>query len=94
MFHRQRKNPLSANAKSLKDLMRHVSATQFLAEDKRQILLQKMKELTQLESSRYESLCSVLIENLVNYCQNLPETTNSYYSQLGGLVDHALNRAK
>lgn len=94
MFHRQRKNPLSAQAKSLKDLVRHVAAPSFLAEDKRQILLQRMKELTQLETSRYESLCSVLIENLVNYCQNLPETTNSYYSQPGGLVDHALNRTE
>ncbi|WP_172653487.1 conjugal transfer nickase/helicase domain-containing protein [Legionella fallonii] len=94
MFHRQRKNPLSAQARSLKDLVRHVAASQFLAEEKRQILLQKMKELTQLEASRYESLCFVLIENLVNYCQNLPETTNSYYSQLGGLVDHALNRTE
>ncbi|BCA97089.1 helicase [Legionella antarctica] len=94
MFHRQRKNPLSAQSKSLKDLVRHVVAPQFLAENKRQGLLQKMQELTCLEPSRYESLCAVLIENLVNYCQSLPETTNSYYSQAGGLVDHALNRTE
>lgn len=94
MFHRQRKSPSSAQTKSLKDLVRHVAAPQFLAEDKRQLLLQKMKELSGLEASRYESLCVVLIENLVNYCQSLPETTNSYYSQVGGLVDHALNRTE
>ncbi len=94
MFHRQRKSPLSAQARLLKDLVRHVAAPQFLAEEKRQILLQRMKELTQLEATRYESLCSALIDNLVNYCQNLPETSNSYYSQPGGLVDHALNRTE
>ncbi|KTD49332.1 conjugal transfer nickase/helicase domain-containing protein [Legionella quateirensis] len=94
MFHRQRKSPLSAQSKSIKDLTRNVSASQFLLDNKRQVLLQRMRELTGLEESRYESLCEVLIENLVNYCQYLPETTNSYYSQPGGLVDHALNRTE
>ncbi|KTD34405.1 putative helicase/relaxase [Legionella moravica] len=94
MFHRQRKSPLSAQSKSIKDLTRNVSATQFLLDNKRQVLLQKMRELSGLEESRYASLCEVLIENLVNYCQFLPETTNSYYSQPGGLVDYALNRTE
>ena len=53
-----------------------------------------MRDLSGLEESRYESLCAILIENLVHYCQSLPETTNSYYSQPGGLVDHALNRTE
>lgn len=94
MFHRQRKSSISAQSKSLKDLIRMVTAEQFLSEEKRQVLLQKMRALSGLEASRYESLCSVLIENLVNYCQNLPETANSYYSQPGGMVDHALNRTE
>ncbi len=94
MFHRQRKVPLSTQSKSIKDLTRFVMADQFLLENKRQALLQKMRELSGLEESRYESLCAVLIENLVGYCQNLPETSNSYYSQPGGLVDHALNRTE
>jgi len=94
LFHRQRKGPLAAQGKSLKDLTRIVAASQFLSEDKRQALLNIMRDLTCLETSRYDSLCVILIENLVNYCQNLPETTNSYYSQPGGLVDHALNRTE
>ncbi len=94
MFHRQRKSPSSAQIKSLKDLVRTVPAPQFLAEEKRQVLLHKMNELSGLEASRYESLCTILIQNLVDYCQSLPETTNSYYSQPGGLVDHALNRTE
>ena len=94
LFHRQRKSSSSAKSKALKDLVRHTTVLQFLADDKRQALLQKMKELSGLEAARYESLCVVLIDNLVNYCQSLPETSNSYYSQPGGLVDHALNRTE
>lgn len=94
MFHRQRKNHSSGPAKSTKDLTRMLTAAQLLNDDRRQMLLQKMNELSGLEPSRYESLCLVLIDNLVNYCQSLPETANSYYSQPGGLVDHALNRTE
>lgn len=94
MFHRQRMGSSSASTKSLKDLTRIITAAQLLNEEKRQSLLQKTKELSGLDPSRYASLCDVLVENLVNYCQNLPETTNSFYSQAGGLVDHALNRTE
>lgn len=96
LFHRQRqrKGSLSTHGKSLKDLTRIVNANLFLSEDKRQILLKKMRMLSGLETARYDSLCSTLINNLVHYCQNLPETANSYYSQQGGLVDHALNRTE
>lgn len=94
LFHRDRKSSLSMQRKSLKDLTRIVAAGQFLSDDRRQVLLKKMRDLTHLESARYESLCLTLIENLVSYCQSLPETANSYYSQPGGLVDHALNRTE
>lgn len=94
LFQRQRKGSLSSQGKSLKDLTRIVNATLFLSEDKRQTLLRKMRVLTCLENSRYDSLCTILINNLVHYCQHLPETTSSYYSQPGGLVDYALNRTE
>ncbi|MFI4962497.1 MAG: TraI domain-containing protein [Legionellales bacterium] len=94
MFHRQRKPAVSAAAKAQKNIRPIVSPAQFLNEDKRQALLNKIRELCALEESRYESLCLLLIESLVNYCQHLPETANSYYSQPGGLVDYALNRTE
>ncbi|MFT4060158.1 MAG: TraI domain-containing protein [Legionella sp.] len=94
LFHRARKNSLSIRKQSLKDLMRIITANQFLAEEKRQGLLIKIRDLMCLEAPRYESMAYSLIENLVHYCQSLPETTNSYYSQPGGLVDHALNRTE
>lgn len=91
MFHQKRG---SSTTKSLKDLIKMIAVDQFLADSRRQILLQKMKELCALEPSRYESLCQLLIHNLVDYGQNLPETVNSYYAQPGGLVDLALNRTE
>jgi integrating conjugative element relaxase (TIGR03760 family) len=94
LFHRQRKKSLSVQAKSLKDLTRMLTAPQFLADSKRQVLLQKMRSYSGLEIARYESLCLSLVERLVDYCQSVPETANSYYSQAGGLVDHALNRTE
>lgn len=94
LFHRERKSTLSMQRKSIKELTRIVTAGQFLAEERRQTLLKKMRVLTHLEMSRYDSLCTTLIDNLVLYCQSLPETNNSYYSQPGGLVEYALNRTE
>lgn len=94
LFHSQRKTHLSSQAKPHKNLTRMVTAEHFLAEEKRHSLLKKISELSGLEECRYESLCLVLIDNLVHYCQNLPETSTSYYSQAGGLIDHALNRTE
>lgn len=94
MFHRQKKSSLFEKGKNLKNLQHQITATQFLAEEKRSDLIHKMRELTHLEAPRYESLCTVLIENLINYCQNLPATNNSYFSQPGGLVDYALQRTE
>lgn len=94
LFQRQRKGSLSSQSKSLKDLTRMVNASLLLSEERRQTLLKKMRVLSGLETSRYDGLCGTLLDNLVHYCQNLPETTHSYYSQQGGLVDHALNRTE
>lgn len=91
---RQRKNTLSTQSKSLKNLTSMVAPAQFLADTRRQALLQKISDYSKLELPRFDSLCASLIDNLVSYCQNLPESTNSYYAQAGGLVDHALNRTE
>ncbi|MBA2648342.1 MAG: TraI domain-containing protein [Legionella sp.] len=71
-----------------------VEPTPFLSEEKRPQLLQSMRALSSIETSQYDSLCTNLIEQLVNYCQKLPASTNTYYAQAGGLVDYALNRTE
>lgn len=93
MFHKDRKNT-SSISKSVKDLHKISTATVFLADDKRQALMKKIADLSALDAQRYDSLCTKLIINLVDYCQSLPETLNSYYSQAGGLIDYALNRTE
>ncbi|KTD18684.1 putative helicase/relaxase [Legionella lansingensis] len=94
MFHRYGKKTKLSHAKSLSELTRIVQSPLILAEDKRKTLLTQIREASALEDSRFDSLCLSLIHNLVNHCQNLPETANSYYSQQGGLLDHALNRTE
>ncbi|MFI4918439.1 MAG: TraI domain-containing protein [Legionellales bacterium] len=94
MFHHQRKTASSSTVKARANRARTVTAAQLLTEDKRPGLLTKIRELSGLEDAGYQSLCVVLIENLLHYCQQLPETSTSYYSQPGGLVDFALNRTE
>lgn len=93
MFHRYGKGKTS-HSKALKDLTAIIPASLMLAEEKRQPLLEQIKEHCELEDARFDSLCLSLIHNLINHCQRLPETSTSYYSQSGGLLDHALNRTE
>jgi integrating conjugative element relaxase (TIGR03760 family) len=94
LFERLRKNTAAAPAKSLKDLTPMSTAEHFLAEHRRQELIHKIRDFSGLEAAGYESLWATLIDNLVHYCQYLPESINSYYAQPGGLVDYALNRTE
>ena len=94
LFHRHGKRTRSAHAKPLKDLVAIIPPAQMLLEDRRQELLQKITEFCALEPSRFEGLCSSLIHNLINHCQSMPETSNSYYAMSGGFLDHALNRTE
>lgn len=94
MFHRygQRGKPLEK--KALKDLNRMVPAGLLLSEERRTVLINQIKTLTALDESRFESQVQLLINNLIAHCQSLPETSNSYYSQPGGVLDYALNRTE
>ena len=94
LFHRHGKKVKLAHAKPLKDLVAIIPPPQLLLEGRRQDLLQKIEASSALESSRFEGLCLSLIHNLINHCQSMPETSNSYYALSGGLLDHALNRTE
>jgi integrating conjugative element relaxase (TIGR03760 family) len=95
LFHRYgKKTKSSLKTKPLKDLTRIVQASALLAEEKRTVLLAQIRAANDLEEPRFDSLCLSLVHNLAQHCQSLPETANSYYSQQGGLIDHALNRTE
>ncbi|MFC7781991.1 TraI domain-containing protein [Legionella taurinensis] len=94
MFHRPGKKGKALQARPLKDMTRVLAAEVLLAEEKRVTLLNQIKDTLALDSTRFETLCQALMNHFVNHCQNLPETSNSYYSQPGGFLDHALNRTE
>ncbi len=93
LFNRYSKKGIG-QAKPLKDLTRILTVEEILSEEKRALLLEQIGSACSLEKSRFDSLCLSIIHNLVNHVQNLPETSNSYYSQQGGLLDYALNRTE
>src|SRR3990167_758318 len=94
LFTRYGKKEKPVQCKPIKDLT-EVGAPEFiLAEEKRAALLLEIKQASAVGAERFTRLCQPVINNLVNHCQLLPETANSYYAQPGGLLDHALNRTE
>ena len=94
MFTRYGKIEKPVNRKPIRDLTPIASPESILGEEKRAALLLELEQACVLGSDRYRSLCLPAISNLINHCQLLPETANSYYAQPGGLLDHALNRTE
>jgi Putative helicase/Putative conjugal transfer nickase/helicase TraI C-term len=60
---------------------------------RRKQLIDRIAELLHLDKKNFDLICLKLLHNLANYCQKLPDSQNSYYSQEGGLIDASLNRA-
>ncbi len=94
MFHHHGKKPKSSHTRSLNDLIALTTPPLILAEGRRPALLDNIIQSSAMDSARFNSLCLKLIHNIVNHCQRLPETANSYYALPGGLLDHALNRTE
>lgn len=77
-----------------KRLIKTLAAKEILSDERRTKLQAEIRALTALDETLYTSLCQSLIVRLVDYCQQLPQTSNRYYAQSGGLLDHALNRTE
>lgn len=94
MFYHQGRKSSSKNSKPLTNLIALTQPCVLLAEPKRQERLKKISQLSTFDNHLFNELCLSLLNNYIDYCQQLPETANSYYSALGGLLDHALNRTE
>ncbi len=97
MFHQKDKREKSLSVKPvkiIKDLTAMAAPLEILEGGRRQTLIQQMTTLVDLPAQRFDDLCLNLIYQLINYCQFLPETANSYYALPGGILDYALNRAQ
>lgn len=66
---------------------------ELLKSDKHQELLKSIRGLISLPTAEYEAFYFKAITNFVEFVQQLPETSNSYYSHKGGFLDHGLERA-
>lgn len=94
MFEPKDKKVNGAIPKSTTHLITTITSAQFLEAGKRQALLHVLQELSLMNVKTFEQLTLPLIHSLIDYCQNLPESENSYYAQPGGIIDFALNRTE
>lgn len=87
------KKPLSKKKITHRDPVPILSADHLLATEKRQQALTDMRGLLSLPDEEFERIFLKVTENFAEFVQNLPETERSYYANIGGLLDHALERA-
>ncbi len=58
----------------------------------RQTLIKNWPTRMSFSEENYANHCQPLLDNFVEFTQQLPETLTSYYAHTGGLIDHALER--
>lgn len=94
LFQHHEKKMKPVVTKPLHDLIAVVTPTALLVEGKRDALLQRITESSALKPEQFDTFCLTLLHDFASRCQNLPETSNSFYSLPGGLLFHALNRTE
>ena len=69
-----------------------VPAENLLANEKRTKLLAELQKTINIPDADYQQILFKYYNNFPEFIQ-LPETQNSYFSQSGGILEHALERA-
>ncbi len=90
MFKRPQKKTISKA--HLRGLTTIIPASQLILKNKRPDQISVISRTCQFEPERFKTLCTSLFNHLLDYTQQLPDTTNSYFSSPGGAFDHALSR--
>lgn len=80
--------------KQNKPTLQPVQTAMDLFIDKRNDMRLQIKSMIMLDEPAYTNLCLPLLNRFALYCQQLPDSSNTYYTQLGGLLDYALNRTE
>jgi hypothetical protein len=78
----------------LRGLTHVTPANQLILKNKRPQQIASIAETCQFTPPRFKTLCDDLFYALLNHTQQLPDTTNSYFSSPGGAFDHALSRTR
>lgn len=68
------------------------TANKLLEHKKYADLMNKYVQLLDFTEEQHDVYLQPLIARFVEFVQNLPETRNSYYSKIGGFLEHALVR--
>jgi hypothetical protein len=92
VFKRPQKKTI--NKAHLQGLTTIIPAAQLILTNKRSDQISVISNTCQFEPARFKTLCESLFYTLLNYTQQLPDTTNSYFSSPGGAFDHALSRTR
>ena len=65
-----------------------------LQDEKRADLWAQITEASGLDPQRFASESVPLVNNFMDHCQLLPDSSHNYYSEPGGLLDYSLNRTE
>ncbi len=77
-----------------KKLLPVLTADALLRDKNRRTIVRQFPKLLSFSDENFKNLATPVINNFAEFVQQLPETRNSFYSQLGGLMDHALERSR
>lgn len=69
-----------------------LNSEQLLKNQKYEGLLAQCEQLMEFTPEQSETYITPLVQQFVEFVQNLPETRNSYYAKPGGFISHALVR--
>lgn len=93
MFHQTGKK-VGLHTKPLAALTAITPGDRLIDTPKRTPLIKTIMTTGGLNPKVFKELCLQLMKNMLNYCQQLPESSHHYYALPGGLFDYALNRTE
>lgn len=93
LMNKLKKKPISEKIALQKNATPILSAEDLLSGEKRQQTLTDIRTLLNLPDEEYNKIFLTVVHQFALFVQNLPETERSFYASLGGMIDHALDRA-
>lgn len=93
LMNKLKEKPLSDKIALQKNATPILTPQDLLSSEKRQQNLTDIRTLLSLPDDEYDKIFLSVVHNFANFVQNLPETERSFYASLGGMIDHALERA-
>ncbi len=93
LMNKLKKKPITEKIALQKNATPILSTDDLLSSEKRQHVLTDIRTLMNLPEDEYNRIFLRDIHSFASFVQNLPETERSFYASLGGMIDHALERA-